>query len=480
MIKRIFWHEWTLLSREKILYITLPIYILLIGYGVFNGTAWKHFLTHSTQEAVQLADQGFISKLSKLDRLLSGEDPYSFMEDPRAPGPLARYKGYEFAAKIPSPAAAIAIGQSDVLPSYLKVQWKPMFKQANIDEIENPRNLAVGALDLSFVLIYLYPLLIIALSYNILSSERENGTQALLLSQPVSVGQFVLGKILLRGGIIIGLAVGISLFGLLVANPDILSSGGLWRVGVLTLIMVLYGAFWFGLAVLVNAFGKKSAANALILMGVWIALVLIAPAALNLAAKSAYPLPSRIEMVQSMRRGDKVAEQQSGFERSYRADLLRKGEEEALEASISDFYAKILPLEEKGERIAAPIFEKFEAQRQSQQRLTEGLKYISPAAVTQTALSDLAGHSVASFNDFTSQVLAYHGEWRGFFYPKVMENRMLTREELAGIPRFSYVPEADGRIFTRVLRDIAALGLFAGLALMLGFAMLRRYPAAGR
>jgi ABC-2 type transport system permease protein len=473
-------HEWTLLSREKILYITMPIYILLIAYGVMNGTAWKGFLAANTHEAVQLADKGFEAKVAKLDRILSGQDPYSYLEDPRHPAQLARYKGYEFAAKIPTPTAAIAIGQSDVLPSYLKVQWKAMFKQSNTDEIENPKNLAVGAFDLSFVLIYLFPLLIISLSYNILSSERENGTQALLLSQPVSVAQFVLGKILLRGGIIIGLAVGISVVGLLLVNPDIINPGGLWRVGTLALVMTLYGLFWFGLAVLVNSFGRKSAANALVLMGVWIALVLIVPAALNLAAKTIYPLPSRIEMVQAIRRGDKAAEEQSKFQRAYRADLLRKGEEEALEASTSDFYSKVLPLEAKGEAIAAPIFNRFQDQRRSQQELTERLKYVSPAAITQIALSELANHSAANFNNFSEQVEAYHQQWRGFFYPKVMANRLLTREELAGVPRFRYVPEGDGIVFRRISRDVAALAIFALLALGIGFALLRRYPAAGR
>ena len=480
MIRHIMKHEWMLLSRERILYIAIPIYALLICYGVMIGTGWKDFLHVSSGNAVALADAGFKTKLDKIDRIIAGKDPDSYFEDPRVAAPLARYKGYEMAAKPPSPAAAIAIGQSDVLPSYVRVQWKPMFKQANTDELENPKKLAVGAFDLSFVLIYLFPLLIIALSYNILSSERENGTQVLLLSQPVSLRQFVIGKIMLRGLIIVGLAIGISVGGLLIANPDIVTGGALWRVGVLALALLAYGAFWFGLAVLVNAFGKRSAANALALMGAWIALVLIVPGCLNLVAKAIYPLPSRIEMVQALRRSDRVAETETKFSRSYRADLMRKSEEEAVAASNADFYTKVLPLEEKGEAMARPIFDRFRAQKRAQQGFTDRLKFLSPAVIAQTTLSELANQSSANFEDFADQVESYHKVWRNYFIPSVMASRLLTRDEFTAIPRFHYRPESDGVVGRRLIVNLLGLLLFAGVATVAGFVLLRRYPAAAR
>jgi ABC-2 type transport system permease protein len=42
------------------------------------------------------------------------------------------------------------------------------------------------------------PLLILALSYNFLSGEREAGTLQMLLSQPISLRSVVSGKIALR------------------------------------------------------------------------------------------------------------------------------------------------------------------------------------------------------------------------------------------------------------------------------------------
>ncbi len=478
MIQHIIGNEWRLLSRERILYVALPVYLLMLAYGVVTSADYRSFLIDATSEARALADEGFESKLKKVDRILAGET-FSYAEDPRLPGQLARYKGYEMATKPPSATAAISIGQSDILPSYLKVQWKPMFKQTNTDEIENPQNLSHGPFDLGFVLIYLYPLLIIALSYNALSSERESGTQVLLLSQPVSVGQFIVGKLTIRGVLVIGGAVIVSIGGLLITSPDVLQ-GSLWKPGALAVALVLYGLFWFGLAVLVNAAGKQSATNALIMIAAWILLVLVGPAALNMTTKALYPLPSRIEMVQALRRGEQQAQEESNFNRAYRADLLRKSEEAALAASSKDFYLKILPLEQHAEAIASPIFEEFETQRRAQQSLASRLRYLSPPAITQSVLGDLADNSAESFDDFHTQIDRFHKEWRNYFIPPVMEARLLSRQEMVKIPRFHYQPEATETVLSRVMKGMLALAVFAGAAFAGGFASLRRYSAAAR
>lgn len=479
MIGRIMKHEWTLLTREKLLYVAIPVYALLIAYGVSTGTQWKRFLAGNVAQADALADSVFEKAQQQLDWIESGAK-HSIDEDPRFAARMARYQAYEVAAKPPLSTAAIAVGQSDIRPSYLKVQWKPMFQQTNTDEIENPTNLAIGLIDLGFVLVYLYPLLIIALSYNLLSSERETGTQTLLLSQPVSVAQFVTGKILLRGAIIIGLAAGLSLTGLLIGSPDIVQSGDLWRVGAFAAVITAYGVFWFALAVVVNAFGTRSSTNALILTGAWLGFVLIAPAAVNLAAKSLYPLPARIELIQALRRGDALVKQEVGYQRPYYKELLGRSQEEMLETTISDFYLTLLPLEQRAEAVAAPIFKHFEEQRRSQQLLANQLKYISPAVLAQFTLHEIANQSADNFHHFDQQVQAFHRQWREYFLPLAMAKRLMTREEMRAVPRFDYEPEPNSVVLGRMLENLLALLLFAGAAFAAGFRLLKRYSAATR
>jgi ABC-2 type transport system permease protein len=481
MLRRIMMNEWRILSREWILHLAIPVYCVMLILGVLNGTGWRSFLESTVAEAQQTVDAQFAALHHQVDLIQTGRKKApEYLEDPRMPAATARTNGYEFATKPPGAATAIAIGQSDLLTSYRKVQWKPMFRQSNAGEIENPANLANGHFDLSFVLIYLYPLLIIALSFNVLSSERESGTQVLLLSQPVTVSTFVLGKVALRGAIVVGLAVLISTVGVLLANPDILALGGAWRVLALDILLIIYGTFWFGLSVLINAFGWKSATNALAMMSLWIALVLVAPTVSNLIATELYPLPSRVNLVEALRRADLAAQRDSDVDQGKRSNLLRMGQETSLFAIAQNFYAQVMQVEQQAEAKAAPVFRLFDAQKNRQQGLAEQLKYLSPAAIMQVALTELADTSVQSFANFDAQVDQYHTAWRRYFMAAVLANKPMTSQDVARIPRFRYEPEADAAIVQRVLANGLALAAIALIVVAAGFWRLRQYSPGSR
>lgn len=481
MITQIMKHEWRLLLRDRLLFIAIPIYALLLAYGVYNGVAWRHFLTTNVAAATATADDN-IGKLAEKAEGIERGEPYGAYEDPRIPGRFARSMAFEMAVKPPGPTSAIAIGQSDVYPSYLLVQWRAMFNQSNTDEVENPVNLAVGRFDLSFVLIYLYPLLIIALSFNMLSSEREGGTQVLMLSQPVSVGQFVIGKVTVRGLVIIGMAVTLSLLGVMASGAE-LADGGLWRLGAWGLAIIAYGGFWFGLSVLVNAFAGKSSTNAMVLMGTWLVLVLLAPAVLNLVAKSTYPLPSRIELVQAARRGYDAAKRdvppgaQAG---GAAAELASRGGEDVMIAELNTAFKDVIPLEMRGEAAAAPMFTRFDEQRDRQHGLIDRLKYVSPAILAADVMGELADTSTASYRAFSHQVGAYHARWRDHFFDRIMAGPVLGPADIRATPRFNFVPEENEVVAARVVPGLAALLGFVLAIFAAGFWKLRQYPAAAR
>jgi ABC-2 type transport system permease protein len=49
-------------------------------------------------------------------------------------------------------------------------------------------------------------------------------------------------------------------------------------------VVVAYGAFWFALAIAVNALGKNAATNAVMLAACWLAFVVVIPSVINLLA----------------------------------------------------------------------------------------------------------------------------------------------------------------------------------------------------
>jgi len=201
----------------------------------------------------------------------------------------------------PAPLAALAVGQSDLLPYYYKISLRSRDTLLGNDEIENPVHLLSGRFDLAFVILYLYPLVILALSYNLISGEKEDGTLAITLSQPVGLRALALGKIGFRGLFVLALATLLSFAGALLSGVNLAAEGVLPRLALWVAVVAAYGAFWFALAVLVNAMGRGSSTNALTLAGLWLVFVLLIPSLLNVGTKAAHPVPSRVEMIQAMR-----------------------------------------------------------------------------------------------------------------------------------------------------------------------------------
>jgi ABC-2 type transport system permease protein len=90
-------------------------------------------------------------------------------------GLLLYYLRFAFVNETP-PIAALSIGQRDVNPSVQSVTIRNLENQKYDTDLVNPLHLALGNLDFSFVLIYFFPLVVIAFSYNLLSEEQERGT----------------------------------------------------------------------------------------------------------------------------------------------------------------------------------------------------------------------------------------------------------------------------------------------------------------
>jgi ABC-2 type transport system permease protein len=149
--------------------------------------------------------------------------------------------------------------------------------------------------------VYLFPLVIIALSYNLVSLEKEQGTLALLLSQPVSLKTVIVGKIGLRAALVVLLVLLFSLIGMGIGGLDLSSPGAWLRLLVWSGTVAAYGAFWFGAVLFVTSFARSSATNALALAGIWLLLVVVLPSTLNMAVSVLYPMPSRVDMIAALR-----------------------------------------------------------------------------------------------------------------------------------------------------------------------------------
>lgn len=471
-------HEWRLLQADRTLLAVVLLLAAIVGYSLYNGSSWVQF----QRETLAAANSEQAERLTKLRQdvadIESGRKEVKGPQDPRAAATIGGNTGAPYLAMPPAPLATMAVGQSDLYPYYFKLNLRS--KQAILanDEIENPTNLLAGRFDLAFVLIYLFPLLILALGYNLIAAEREQGTLVLALSQPLTLKQLATGKVLLRGGVLLGLVLAFTLLGAIFTGVDFAQPTVLLRLGLWAGLMTLYTTFWFGLAVLVNTFKTNSATNALTLAGCWLTLVMVLPSVANLAATSLYPVPSRVEMVQAMRTAGKEAQARG-------SQLLSQYMEDHPELAPggakpqADFATISYAVQMEVDRQVQPILDRFDAQVNQQQAFVDGFRFLSPAILAQVAINDLAGTSLGRYQHFNRQVDAFFDKWQAYFLPRVFQKAKLTSADLNQLPSYQFVEETDSDILARVSTSLAGLAVLSLAVLWLAAQRLRRVDIAG-
>ena len=296
----------------------------------------------------------------------------------------------------------------------------------------------VGRFDLAFVVIYLLPLLVLALSFNVLSEEREQGTLALTLSQPVSARGVVAAKLAFRALLVVGMVMVASLLGVLVTG----GFGSPGRVLLWCATVVTYALFWFALAAWVNSLRRSSAWNATVLVGAWLVLVVVLPAAINIASGLLHPLPSRVQMVTAQREASNDAVNQ-------RSELLARYLEdhpEMVEGVVAEepglgalAWAATDAVNSRLEEVTG----EHDARRAEQIALVRRYRFVSPALLAQEVLIDAAGTGDARFVGFQAQVRAFAERWRGILRARDPRRRADGRQrpsERAGVP-----PDGRGR-----------------------------------
>jgi ABC-type transport system involved in multi-copper enzyme maturation permease subunit len=144
----------------------------------------------------------------------------------------------------------------------------------------NPYMSVFSSLDVVLIIQVVLSLLALLLAYDSISGERERGTLAVMLSNPVPRHHILLGK-LLGGTMSIALPLTVAtLAGLLVVltTGSVNMDGQTWaRIGLVFLCSLLYLSAIFMLGILVSVRTRRSATSLVILLFIWVVLVMLLP-----------------------------------------------------------------------------------------------------------------------------------------------------------------------------------------------------------
>lgn len=389
------------------------------------------------QQAIQNAKAGLPERLTSTENHKWWEDPYDLRGQ-------AFYLMQNYATKTPLATAPIATGQADVLPYYFKMLIKEKQHIVHQYDYVHPLSLLLGQFDLSFVVIYLLPLLIISICFNALASERQDGQLRLLMLQGGSATHLLTYQLLLRSALIVIPFLLISSL-LLVIIREQMSVTELLSYN---LIVLCYSGFWIALTAWVNSRAKSAANNAATLVTCWLALVIVVPALVNTSIALLDPTPSRIHYIDNLRAASDDAQKASEKTLAQyfqdHPELAKNG------SSASDYATKKIATINSVERAMEVQDARFLNAQQAQQQSAQKLQYLSPALIVQTLLVDLAGNGLTRHHAFMSEVAAHHQALQRFFANEIAKANQRgdfapcdgcsakpTLTNLADIPQFS-------------------------------------------
>lgn len=364
-----------------------------------------------------------------------------------------------------APINALSIGQRDVNPSIQRVTIRGLEGQKYDADLTNPANLLSGNLDFSFVLIYLFPLLIIAFTYNLVSEEKENGTWKLMAVQSRHLFGLLLRLFAVR--IVVIYSVLLGLLAVAVLWSDIPFDGAL---ALYAATSVLYLLAWFGLCFWVVSLNRQSSVNAIVLVTMWLSMVIVLPALLNSYIASRYPVPEAF---------DTMVRQRKGYHEKWDMDkqtTMNRFNAHYPQFKRFPFAADVFSwqwyyaMQQMGDDDAASQSAGLQEKLRMRETVSQWVGRLLPSLHTQLQLNDVARSGLGNQLRFLDATSRFHEQKRLYFYPKIFTDVPVSaiRWNRIGVETFSDpVRPAAGRVLLPLL-------LFAALFAVSGWYNFRR------
>ena len=334
----------------------------------------------------------------------------------------------------PTSLAALSIGQTDLLPYFINLKYSALSRQILIAQPTNPEKLMVGNIDLTFVLIQLLPLFIIALGYNLLASEKEAGILSVMLSFPITEMKLLIYKVFFR--ILIALLLTFFLIASAAVLVKIPLNNSILKWG---FIVFCYILFWGLVLFIVNFFIDSSSNVAITLLAIWLLLVVLVPTGVNIYISAKYPSSSKSDLTQAIRheyeeiwqRYDdpqyrfQIAEQFGQKHPAYRSDTSYNWRDKYMLAQFDNY-----------DQILEPYFVKYKSDILNREQIVSSISFLNPVMLVQGSLNKISKTDIHAYLFYQDAIRSYHGELKEFFYLKIFSNQGFKRTDFDSIPVF--------------------------------------------
>ena len=406
------------LANDRAALLWLGISVLVAGVSVLLGLR---------EVAMQRAVLNELIEIDRLEREVAMAQYRDWGE--------AAYYTFHLTHDSPSDFAFAALGRRDTSPWKHSIRALALEGQIYETDADNPDFALIGRFDFAFAASMLAPLLLILLLHDLRSAERAAGRYELLSATAATRSSPWLARAALRvGALVLCLTVPLMAGGLLAGtgNSDL---------ALASLIVALHIGFWWGVCAMVDRFGWSSPVNLTALVGAWLALAVVVPAAIEISVKVAVPLPDGGEIMLAQREAvndawdlPKSATMEPFVERHPQwADYVEVNQP----FEWKWYYA----FQQVGDQTVEPLSLAYREGRLGRDRLAGMLAWLSPPALAERALQGIAGTNMAASLTYEQRVRDFHAALRTYYYPRLFRDEAFSDASLEQRPGFRAASE---------------------------------------
>jgi len=346
----------------------------------------------------------------------------------------AAYYTFHLTYDPPADFAFAALGQRDISPWKHNIRTLALEGQIYETDAQNPDFALIGRFDFAFAASLLAPLLLILLLHDLRSGERAAGRFELLGATAASRGSPWFARAALRVG-----ALGLCLIApLWVAGwmGGMLSGSGVSKLALASAVVALHMVFWWMVCALVDRAGWSSPVNLTALVGVWLALAVVVPAAIKISVEAAVPLPDGGAIMLTQR--EAVNDAWDLPKPATMTPFVERHPEWADYVEVRQpfewkwYYA----FQQVGDQTVEPMSLAYRDGRARRDRLAGNLAWLAPPALAERSLQAIAGTGVPASLAYEQRVRDFHSALRNYYYPRLFREEPFTDASVESRPDF--------------------------------------------
>ncbi|TAD92688.1 MAG: DUF3526 domain-containing protein [Bacteroidetes bacterium] len=457
MLQTIFKYEWKQLLRSKGVLAALLLFGTIAVFCLQQGQSIYTFQQKAIDSATAKYQRNYKKVQAVFDTLTYTNPGIIDLEEPFS----LEWQLQDVKAKEVSPLSILTIGQSDIYTPLMSGQFnKPIFKN-DFAEFQNPEKLLVGNLDMSFFVLFIFPLLFIALAYNVRSADSEAGISPLLSTQVTSIVQLLNIRLFFRWLIsMLPLIAGAIASLVVVAKLDafsMLSWLQWWGVA------LLYALFWLFLGVLMLRFRLSSLVNAIAFTSIWILLLVAIPGLLNTWFNYKFPSTNKTELAEYRDYDFKAWDQPFELQEAFLLERYPRFKELNLANGMDSIkfksfgYALMVYEKEK------QLYNQMSAQKNRLASAEQNSFWLNPAGGVMRSLATISKTGLQAQQQFEEKVLAYRENKLKYLFEKLVTQPHFTKQDFEGMPKM-----ADGRGKNGFMSNLLPLLLLTIICMVLG------------